>query len=177
MLTSVVITTGAVSKGKFDFMAPALEELQADIHFHGVAIRPGHPVLFATTRSDSYSVPLFGLPGNPIATAACFRFLVVPFLKRLLGQICEQPQKAKLHLRSGGPDAMLSSPTSLDCFRHGIFRSDSYGRNVVELSRNQSPAIISQFAASNCWVHIPRALLEELGETVLYCYPHADFLN
>ena len=174
----LVITTGAVSKGKFDFIVPALEELHAQVHFHGVAIRPGHPVLFATTDSESgHGVPLFGLPGNPIAAAACFRFLVVPFLRHMLGRTTEVPELAKLHQRNGSRDALLASPSHLDCFRHGTLRADSDGNKVVELSGNQSPAIISQFAASNCWVHIQKERSAELREIVVLCYPHQPFLE
>jgi molybdopterin molybdotransferase len=168
----LVITTGAVSKGKFDFIVPALEELRANVHFHGVAIRPGHPVLFASTSSETGSVPFFGLPGNPIATAGCFRFLVVPFLKRMMGGTYEEPQPAKLYQRDGSRDATLSSPPHLDCFRHGTLRDDGLGTKIVELSENQSPAVISQFAASNCWVHVPRSRPAESRGAVVYCYPH-----
>jgi molybdopterin molybdotransferase len=168
----LVITTGAVSKGKFDFVVPVLEELRAKVHFHGVAIRPGHPVLFASTSIETGNVPFFGLPGNPIATAGCFRFIVVPFVKFMMGGAFEEPHLARLHQRIGSRDALQSSPPHLDCFRHGTVREDSCGRKIVELSGNQSPAIISQFAASGCWVHIPKGRPAELRETVVYCYPH-----
>jgi molybdopterin molybdotransferase len=171
-LYDLVITTGAVSKGKFDFIAPALEELRAKVHFHGVAIRPGHPVLFASTSSETGSVPFFGLPGNPIAMAGCFRFLVVPFLRHMMGDTYEEPQLAKLHQKNGSRDAFMSSPPHLDCFRHGTLREDGHGTKVVELSGNQSPAIISQFAASNCWVHFLKGRPTEMREAVVYCYPH-----
>jgi molybdopterin molybdotransferase len=166
----LIVTTGAVSKGKFDFMVPALEELRADIHFHGVAIRPGHPVLFATTKHETGVTPLFGLPGNPIATAACFRFLVVPFLRIMLGQVCERPEAATLLV----PDTKLSisSPSHLDCFRHGNVGKNGQGRRIVALSSNQSPAVISHFASSNCWVHLPKGNPLDLQERIVYCYPH-----
>jgi molybdopterin molybdotransferase len=164
----LIITTGAVSKGKFDFIVPALEELRADIHFHGVAIRPGHPILFATTKHDTRTTPVFGLPGNPIATAACFRFLVVPFLRYMLGQAPERYETAQL-LVSG---SSFPSPGHLDCFRHGMVSSDEHGRRLVVMSSNQSPAVVSQFAASNCWVHIPNARTTELNGSMVACYPH-----
>lgn len=168
----LVITTGAVSKGKFDFIVPALEELRAHVHFHGVAIRPGHPVLFATTKRETGNVPFFGLPGNPIATAACFRFLVVPFLGHLLGRTCEQPEPAQLLLPDQSSGVFVSSPSHLDCFRHGTLGTDSDGKKIVVLSSNQSPAVISHFAASKCWVHLPSGRLSELDKVMVYCYPH-----
>ncbi|KAF2856851.1 hypothetical protein T440DRAFT_463078 [Plenodomus tracheiphilus IPT5] len=168
----MVITTGAVSKGKFDFVVPALQELKANIQFHGVAIRPGHPVLFATMEREEKMVPIFGLPGNPIATAACFRFLVVPFIDHALTRAYKKPLIARLPRTSGNAEALVSSPPHLDCFRHGTLQVDSEGDIFVELSGNQSPAIISQFAASNCWVHLPRNSTRDLAKIVVHCYPH-----
>jgi molybdopterin molybdotransferase len=169
----LVITTGAVSKGKFDFMVPALEELRAHTRFHGVAIRPGHPVLFATTNDT----PHFGLPGNPIAAAACFRFLVVPFLRYLLAQSVEQPETAQMLTARDSTCASISSPAHLDCFRHGMLSVSESGRKTVVISSNQSPAIISHFASSNCWVHIPKVGSSDAESEQVYCYSHALLLR
>jgi molybdopterin molybdotransferase len=171
----LVITTGAVSKGKYDFILPALEELRADVHFHGVAIRPGHPVLFATTKSGNRNVPMFGLPGNPIATAACFRFLVVPFLRKVIGQELERPETAEVLPSDSSPAQPFRSPSHLDCFRHGALKVDGKNKKFVVLSHNQSPAVISHFAGSNCWVHIPCERAREHESSAVYCYPHNSF--
>lgn len=169
----LIITTGAVSKGKFDFIVPALERMRAKLHFHGVAIRPGHPILFATMNRDHGYIPFFGLPGNPIATAACFRFFVVPCLRLLLGQTLERPEVAQLSMKNGGRDVFLASPSHLDCFRHGTVVTQSDGRKVIELSQSQSPAVISQYATSNCWAHIARGCAKEAGPIMVQCYPHS----
>mgnify|MGYP004500803089 CR=1 FL=1 len=168
----LIITTGAVSKGKFDFIVPALKRLHAQVHFHGVAIRPGHPILFATMNRGYGPVPFFGLPGNPIATAACFRFLVMPFMRQLLGQILEHPERAELSMKNGGRDVFLASPSHLDCFRHGTVITRPDGSKVIELSQSQSPAVISQYATSNCWAHIAKGCSEEAGAVVVQYYPH-----
>jgi|SRR5690242_8277585 len=168
----LIITTGAVSKGKFDFIVPALKRLRADVHFHGVAIRPGHPVLFATVDQDCGHIPFFGLPGNPIATAACFRFMVVPFLRQMLGQEPEQATTAELSMKSNDRDVFLACPSHLDCFRHGSVVTQPDGRRVIELSQSQSPAVISQYATSNCWAHISRGCNIDEGPIVVRCYPH-----
>ncbi|KAF2623022.1 molybdopterin biosynthesis enzyme [Macroventuria anomochaeta] len=173
----LIITTGAVSKGKFDFIVPALERLRAQVHFHGVAIRPGHPMLFATMDRDCGPVPFFGLPGNPIATAACFRFLVVPFLRQSLDQNPEQPELAELSTKNGGRDMFLASPSHLDCFRHGTVLTGPDGNKMIELSQNQSPAVISQYATSNCWAHIARGCTGESGPIMVQCYPHTPLID
>ncbi|KAF3040600.1 hypothetical protein E8E11_007636 [Didymella keratinophila] len=168
-----IITTGAVSKGKFDFIVPALERMRAQVHFHGVAIRPGHPILFATVDRDHGRIPFFGLPGNPIATAACFRFFVAPFVRLLLGQYAESPAIVELSMKNGGRDIFLASPSHLDCFRHGNIVARPDGTKVVELSQSQSPAVISQYATSNCWAHIATGCTEGAGPIMVQCYPHA----
>jgi molybdopterin molybdotransferase len=166
----LIITTGAVSKGKFDFMLPALKALQAPVRFHGVAIRPGHPVLFATVPSKKGNIPFFGLPGNPVATAACFRFLVVPLLRCLMGDRPESPLMARCEMRNGMREMITSLPSHFDCFRHGRLRVSSSGDWTVELSQDQSPSKISHFSRSNCWLHFPAA--QNQKETLFRCFPY-----
>lgn len=79
---SIIITTGAVSMGKYDFIPMALNELNAKIHFHKCNIRPGKPILFASLPNGSL---FFGLPGNPISSAIGFNFFVLRALQFSLG--------------------------------------------------------------------------------------------
>ena len=77
----VVLLTGGVSAGDFDYVPRCLEELGAEILFHGVAVKPGKPTLFAR-RGNRY---VFGLPGNPVSTFVIFEVFVKPFLYRRMG--------------------------------------------------------------------------------------------
>lgn len=61
----VVCTTGGVSKGDFDFVPKAIQEPHGSIHYHGLALKPGKPQLFATMEEKA----VFALPGNPMASA------------------------------------------------------------------------------------------------------------
>ena len=79
----IIITSGAVSAGKFDFVPSVVNKFKLSNYFKNVAIRPGKPILFAKIRGKSKAI--FGLPGNPISSAACFRFFVYPYLRNLLG--------------------------------------------------------------------------------------------
>lgn len=83
----ILITTGAVSKGKWDFIPDTLRELGAQIIFHSVAIRPGKPVLFARLRDGRF---FFGLPGNPVSSMVGWRFFVIPLLRKILAKEREQ---------------------------------------------------------------------------------------
>ena len=79
----LIITSGAVSAGKYDFVPSVVRNFQLSNYFKSVAIRPGKPILFAKIKSKPKAV--FGLPGNPISSAACFRFFVYPYIRSLLG--------------------------------------------------------------------------------------------
>ena len=92
--TNIIITSGAVSAGKFDFIPGIINDFKLANFFKGVAIRPGKPILF--TKFKNKNIAFFGLPGNPISSAACFRFFVFPFLFTSLNIKKEKPFKAKL---------------------------------------------------------------------------------
>ena len=79
----MIITSGAVSAGKFDFVPSVVNKFKLSNYFKSVAIRPGKPILFAKIKGKPKAV--FGLPGNPISSAACLRFFVYPYLINILG--------------------------------------------------------------------------------------------
>ena len=79
----VVLSTGGVSVGEYDFIEQLLEELGGEILLRKVAIRPGKPL---TVAKFSNGKVYFGIPGNPVsALVSCWRF-VQPALKKLSGQ-------------------------------------------------------------------------------------------
>lgn len=79
----VLILSGGVSKGKFDFIPEVLEELGIKKLFHQVSQRPGKPFWFGTS-SDLKKV-VFALPGNPVSTFLCFYKYVKPWLLKCCG--------------------------------------------------------------------------------------------
>lgn len=185
----VIITSGAVSKGRFDHVPAVLAQMDAEILFHGVAIRPGHPVLFALLPSGQSKdskrgrkTALFGLPGNPGAAAACFRFLVVPYLRRLTGQAQESPIIASLESPvsptagntvscNSKRDGATTQTTSPDLFRHGVLLVTARGGLTVTQSREQSPAKLGPFATVNCWIHSRPHGQSKLEAGLAECYP------
>ena len=72
----VVLLTGGVSKGDYDYVPPTLASLGFDIIYHGVRVKPGRPTLFAKSK-DAF---VFGLPGNPVSTFMLFEMIVKPFI-------------------------------------------------------------------------------------------------
>ena len=77
----VLLFSGAVSKGKFDFLPEVLGELGLDKKIHGVAQRPGKPFLFGTVGKTL----VFGFPGNPGSTLVCFHAFFKPWLRKHYG--------------------------------------------------------------------------------------------
>jgi molybdopterin molybdotransferase len=78
----VVILSGAVSEGKFDFVPNALNDLGVEKLFHKVSQRPGKPFWFGTFQKKSV---VFALPGNPVSTFMCACRYVLPFIEASMG--------------------------------------------------------------------------------------------
>jgi molybdopterin molybdotransferase len=88
--SDVLVLSGGVSKGKFDFVPAALRALHVEEMFHQVAQRPGRPMWFGIGPRGQ---PVFGLPGNPVSTLVCLLRYVLPALRAMSGQAPAQPQR------------------------------------------------------------------------------------
>lgn len=79
--TQVVLISGGVSMGDYDFVPAILKEMGVKLHFSKVAIQPGKPTVFGT-RGDTL---IFGMPGNPVSTFTVFEIFVKPILYKAMG--------------------------------------------------------------------------------------------
>ncbi len=157
----IIISTGAVSAGKHDFIPDSLRKLGADILFHKVAIRPGKPILYARFPNGTH---YFGLPGNPISAAVGLRFFVTPLLRQLQGLLPEIPVATNL---------LMPSPKKkgLRFFRKAHISIDTGGKLQLRILDGQESFKISPMLKANAW-----AVLTEdqdgvnVGEAVLV-YP------
>ncbi|MEQ9233209.1 molybdopterin molybdotransferase MoeA [Coleofasciculus sp. E2-BRE-01] len=93
LAADIVLSTGGVSVGDYDYVDEILAQLNAEIHIRSVAVKPGKPLTVATfpppsqgnKKGSSHPVLYFGLPGNPVsALVSCWRF-VQPVMKKLSG--------------------------------------------------------------------------------------------
>jgi len=89
----VILLSGGVSMGKFDFVPDALEKLQVKKLFHKVRQRPGKPFWFGHYPGGAL---VFAFPGNPVSTFLCFHRYFVPWLKASVG-ITNRPPYARLN--------------------------------------------------------------------------------
>jgi molybdopterin molybdotransferase len=93
----VLILSGGVSMGRFDFIPQVLAELGVQMIFHKIAQRPGKPMWFGV-RSDGKAV--YALPGNPVSTLLCLRRYVIGGLLAAMGaavSVTEQIALAREH--------------------------------------------------------------------------------
>jgi molybdopterin molybdotransferase len=79
--SDVVIVSGGVSVGDFDFVPGIFKKNKIDLLFEKIAMKPGKPTVFGVSQKKY----CFGLPGNPVSTFVLFEILVKPFLYKLMG--------------------------------------------------------------------------------------------
>lgn len=77
----VILLTGGVSMGDYDFIPQVLKEKNIDIKFQKLMVRPGSPTVFGIHNKQS----IFGLPGNPVSSFVIFEMIVNPFLYQIMG--------------------------------------------------------------------------------------------
>ncbi len=137
----IIISSGAVSAGKFDFIPDIIKRHKLLSIFKGVKIRPGKPIMFAKFKNNKC---FFGLPGNPISTVACFRFFVVPLLNKSLGFSPEVPIRARLKNN-------FSKKKNFTRFLKGKITFSNKGFVEFEVFKGQESYKINPFTKSNSW--------------------------
>ena len=82
----IVLSSGGVSVGDYDYVEKILENLGAEIHVKSVAVKPGKPLTVATfNRDKNRPILYFGLPGNPVSALVSFWRFVQPAMRKLSG--------------------------------------------------------------------------------------------
>jgi len=138
----IIITNGAVSAGKFDFVPRIIKKFKLSKYFKDVAIRPGKPIMFAKFKNKEKS--FFGLPGNPISSAACFRFFVYPYLLNILGAKIEKSFKAKLKNK-------FEKNKNVTRFLKSKLITTKSGNLYIEVLKGQESFRIKSFVKTNVW--------------------------
>ena len=81
LTSDVVVTSGGVSMGDYDFLKAVLEEIGAKVLFCRVAQKPGKPMTFGVMGWK----PIFALPGNPVSAALSFELYARPAIRKMMG--------------------------------------------------------------------------------------------
>ena len=136
----IIVSFGAVSAGKFDFIPKIIKKFKTEVYFKGVLIRPGKPFLFSKISEKAF----FGLPGNPISSSACFRFFLFPYLLNILG--CSQEKPIKAILKNN-----FSKKKNFTRFLKAKLTLNKNNKLEVEILKGQESFRINSFINSNVW--------------------------
>ena len=144
--TDIIVSSGAISAGRFDFIPQFISKFGFKKCFKGVTIKPGRPILLSKHRHKNKL--FFGLPGNPISCAAGFRFFIYPLLRRSLGMKQEKYLKAKL----------INKYSKVKNFTHFVrcyIKIDNKGLVRLKVLQGQQSNRIKSFIKANCWGIFP----------------------
>ena len=149
--SDLIILSGGVSMGKYDFVEQALLNLRAEFFFTGVRIQPGRPAVFGRLPVNETHRYFFGLPGNPVSTLVTFALFAAPLLAALSGQSILElgPRFAEARLATG-----LREKPGLTRFLPAYLESDASHAAVRPIpwqgSGDQTAA-----AQTNCFLVVP----------------------
>lgn len=154
---NMLITSGGVSVGDFDYVRECLEKAGFEARFWTVALRPGSPVTFGMVGH----VPVFSLPGNPVASMVTFELFVRPALRKMTGHTA----LFRPSLEATILDEMKKR-AGVRTFLRGILQQQD-GQPTVTTTGPQGSGILRSMSLANCLIDIPEDV-EHLrpGDTV-----------
>ncbi|AWN21860.1 molybdopterin molybdenumtransferase MoeA [Deinococcus irradiatisoli] len=141
----VLLTSGGVSMGKYDFVRDLLVQ-QGKVSFWKVRMRPGGPAMLGGWKG----LPVFGLPGNPVSSLVVFHVIVRP---ALTGQ-----PLTTLRLRAGTPFRGLSDKTA-------FWRASLRGGEVFDYGK-QGSGVLRSLSDAEALVVIPEGGSAQVGDEV-----------
>jgi molybdopterin molybdotransferase len=136
----VVLISGGISVGDYDFVARALSELKVETLLHKINQKPGKP-LFAGKRNDKI---IFALPGNPAACLTCFYVYVLPSLKLISGEAANYNQTKSISISH---DYTVSNSRSQ-------FLKATIVDDEVSVLAHQASSMLNSFSVSNGLVYL-----------------------
>ena len=152
----VIITTGGVSVGDYDFVRPCSFDAGFEQIFWKVKQKPGKPLFFAQYIEDEHRCFLLGLPGNPAAVYVCMQI----YGKVLLDALQNQDQSANWF--SGTLTHELKSDA-----RERFLRMQAYyehGQLKLKSLAKQQSHMLSNLMQANCLVRVPANTKLEIGQ-------------
>lgn len=161
----LILTTGGVSVGDYDFIRPVALDLGFEQIFWKVKQKPGKPMFFAQLqRNDSSHCYLLGLPGNPAAVYVGMQIYTATLLNALQGHK-SQPNWF---------NAVLTHDLKIDARERFLRMSASFEQSVLRvksLSKQQSH-MLSNLMQANCLVRIPAGESLKEGDLVQGLFIH-----
>ena len=137
----VVLVSGGISVGDYDFVGKALQELDVEQLFYKVKQKPGKPLFFGKKENKV----VFALPGNPAAALSCFYIYVLSALQKMSGNINFSLTKIKARSKSNW----------IKKGDRGQFLKAIYSNGNVEILEGQNSSMLHTFALANALVYLP----------------------
>lgn len=157
----ILLTTGGVSVGKFDYVKEVIQELGVEIKFWKANIKPGKPIVFGVFEREVKKKLIFGLPGNPVSSFVNFIIFVQDNIKKLYGM---DEHKVRARLTSE-----LHKKDNKRHFIRGFIQKDSAtNQHSVSLIGSQSSGNMVGMSKANCLI-----IFEEEKEKIR----HGDFVE
>lgn len=154
----LIILSGGVSKGKFDFLPGALEACGVEKLFHKIAQRPGKPLWFGTHPNGATA---FALPGNPISSFMCQVIYVLDWIQRCSGAEVSPQVKAQL-------SEDVSFRPELTYFMQVHVMTDKMGRLIATPRQGNGSGDLANLIEGSAFMQLPSDKEEfKKGE----CYP------
>ena len=141
----VIITSGGVSVGEADFVKETLHKV-GKVNFWKVAMKPGRPLAFGEVGDAVF----FGLPGNPVSVMVTFYQFVQPALRKMMGELDNQPMTMKIRCES----KLKKRPGRVE-YQRGILQRDESGELIVVKTGAQGSGILSSMSRANCFIILP----------------------
>jgi molybdopterin molybdotransferase len=122
----LVVITGGVSRGKFDYLPEVLDELGVTKHFHKVKQRPGKPFWFGTAKNGT---TVFALPGNPVSSFVCANAYIRPWLSASQGILYKLPFVKLMSDITFAPDLTYFLECSINISPQGVIEAQTFKGN------------------------------------------------
>jgi molybdopterin molybdotransferase len=142
----VLITSGGVSMGVYDFTKAAFKDLGAEIFFERVALRPGKPTVFGRVGKTL----LFGLPGNPVSVAVTFNLFARAALRSMQGA-----GEPTLRHESAALAQDLKGSADRESYLPAVLRTDEKGMLLVEPLKWGGSSDFVSFARATALINLP----------------------
>jgi molybdopterin molybdotransferase len=144
--SDVLITSGGVSMGVYDFTKAALKELGAEIFFERVALRPGKPTVFARLGRTL----IFGLPGNPVSVSVTFNLFARAALRLMQGASAIALAHEYAVLARD-----LKGSIDRESYLPAVLRTDEHGTLLAEPLKWGGSSDFISFAKTTALINLP----------------------
>jgi molybdopterin molybdotransferase len=159
----ILITTGGVSVGKYDYLKDVFKETGVESIFWRVNVKPGKPLFFGKYVKGDKTKLIFGLPGNPVSSFVSFTLFIKPAIHKFYG-----------HEDFNSHCALLETPIKKkDSKRHfirGRLKFDAESKKYyVSVPGSQSSGNLAGLGNSNCLIVIPEEMTNPTAGEEVEC--------